>query len=339
MCRGILTGRRPAIKIVLDITRLVAEGKLTPQEAERLQALARRDTGSLAINVLMSFGAVAVAAGIIALEPAFTTGAALGVVLVAIGLRISFFAAEQWSLLGTATTIIGALLLAGGVIGFVEANFAGLAFSALLFLALAVAIRSGFLMALVPLALAGALGSSTGYMHAVYMLTVTEPTITIAFFALLAGAAYLISQHVRQAYQQLAIIFARVSLILVNFGFWIGSLWGDYPGETWAQGTGYRLWSNREAWRAAHLHVPESAFIVGWAILIIAVGTWAARTNRRWLVTTAAVFGAIEFYTQWFERLGAEPWAIIVAGLTIVGFAIVLWRHNLSVGRPATVTA
>ena len=132
---------RPAIRIVLDITRLVKEGKLTTQEAERLQALARRDTGSLAINVLMSFGAVAVAAGIIALEPAFVTGAALGVALVAIGLGI---AAEQWGLLGTATTIIGALLLAGGVVGFVEADFAGLAFSALLFLALAVAIRSNF---------------------------------------------------------------------------------------------------------------------------------------------------------------------------------------------------
>ena len=141
----------PAIRIVLDITRLVEEGKLTPQEAERLQALATQDTGSLAINVLMSFGAVAVAAGIIALEPAFATGAALDVALVAIGLGISFFAAQQWGLLGTATTIIGALLLAGGVIGLSEADFEGLIFPALLFLALAVAIRSGFLMALVPL--------------------------------------------------------------------------------------------------------------------------------------------------------------------------------------------
>ena len=315
------------------------ERKLSPQEAERLRALATRDTRSLAINMLMAFGAVAVAAGIIALEPAFTTGAVLGVALVVIGLGISFLAVEQWGLLGTATTIIGALLLAGGVIGFVEADFAGLAFSALLFLALAVAIRSNFLMGLVPLTLAGALGSTTGYMHAVYMLTVTEPSITIVFFGLLAGVAYLISQYVAQAYEQLAITFARVSLILVNFGFWIGSLWGDYPGQTWAQDEGYRLWSDREAWRAAHLHIPETAFIVGWAIVIIAVGVWAAHTNRRWVVTTAAVFGAIEFYTQWFERLGAQPWAIIVAGLTIVGFAIVLWRYNLTGGRPATVTA
>jgi hypothetical protein len=56
------------------------------------------------------------------------------------------------------------------------------------------------------------------------------------------------------------------------------------------------------------------------------------------VVTTVAVFGAIEFYTQWFERLGAEPWAIIIA-VTIVGFAIVLWRYNLTAGRPTTVTA
>ena len=97
--------------------------------------------------------------------------------------------------------------------------------------------------------------------------------------------------------------------------------------------------TQRRLVRAAHLHVPETAFIVGWAIVIVAVGTWAARANRRWVVTTAAVFGAIEFYTQWFERLGAEPWAIILAGLTIVGLAIALWRYNLTANRPATVTA
>ena len=77
------------------------EGKLTAEEAERLQILAKRDTGSLAINVLMSFGAIAVAAGIIALKPSFTTGAALGVALVAIGLGISFFTARSLADLGS----------------------------------------------------------------------------------------------------------------------------------------------------------------------------------------------------------------------------------------------
>jgi len=40
------------------------------------------------------------------------------------------------------------------------------------------------------------------------------------------------------------------------------------------------------------------------------------------------VFGAIHLYTQWFERLGANPVAMILAGLTIVGVAVVLWRYN-----------
>jgi iron complex transport system permease protein len=312
MCWAYCAEGVTAIRIVLDITRLVEEGKLTPQEAERLGALAKRDTGSLAINVLMSFGAVAVAAGIIALEPVFTTGAALGVALVAIGLAISFFAAEQWGLLGTATTIIGALLLAGGVIGFVEADFAGLAFSALLFLALAVAIRSNFLIALVPLALAGALGSRG----------------CLPNFAARRATLSAVNDHFCPS-----VADSRQFRLLDRLAV------GRLSRETWAQGEGYRLWSDREAWRAAHLHIPETAFIVGWAIVIVAVGAWAARAKRRWVVTAAAVFGAIEFYTQWFERLGAEPWAIIVAGLTIVAFAIALWRYNLTGGRHATVTA
>ena len=223
--------------------------------------------------------------------------------------------------------MIGALLLSGGVIGVLDGGFAGLAFTAILLLVQAVAIRSSFLMALVPLALAGALGSSTGYFHATYMLIVTEPTITIGFFAVLALAAYLVSTRVGAAYEGLGIVAARVSLVLVNFGFWVGSLWGDHPGESWAVGN-MGSWTARQAWEKTALHVPGWVFTVVWAVLVIGVGVWAARANRRWVVTTATTFGAINFYTQWFERLGDAPWAIIIAGLTIVGIAVGLWRYN-----------
>jgi iron complex transport system permease protein len=305
----------------------VREGKLTPEQAEELKALASRDIGILAINILMSFGAIAVAAGILALNPTFATGAAIGVVLVVSGLAMSFGAGESWSLLGTAGTVIGALLLSGGVIGALDAGFTGLALTAILLLGLAVVIRSSLLIALVPLALAGALGSSTGYFHATYMLIVTEPTITIVFFALLALAAYLVGNSVGPAYEGLATVFARMSLILVNFGFWVGSLWGDHPGESWAVG-GTESRAAREAWEKAAVHVPGWLFTAAWAVLVIGVAIWAARDNRRWVVTTAATFGAINFYTQWFERLGAEPSTIIVAGLTVVGIAVGLWRYN-----------
>src|SRR6516225_7246571 len=188
--------RRQTIKIVLDVTRLVREGKLTPEQAEELKALASRDLGVLAINILMSFGAIAVAAGILALNPTFATAAAIGVALVLAGLAVSFGAAERWRVPGTAGTVVGALLLSGGVIGVLDGGVAALVFAAVLLLVLAVTIRSNFLMALVPLAAAGALGGSTGYFHATYMLIVREPAITIVFFALLASVAYLVGNRV-----------------------------------------------------------------------------------------------------------------------------------------------
>jgi hypothetical protein len=328
--------RRQIIKIVLDVTRLVQEGRLTRDEADRLKALASHDTSTLAINALMVFGAVAVSAGILALNPSFEAGSALGVALVLIGLAVTFLGSEQWSLLGTAATIIGALLLSGGVIGLFEGAFAGTCFTVALLFGLAVLIRSTFLMALVPFAVAGALGGSTGYAHATYMLIVREPAITIAVFSLLAAAAYSFSQQLEPAYERLALVFARVSLLLVNFGFWVGSLWGDYPGESWVHGDIYSRSGSWEGWRATALHIPDYVFVIGWALLLVAVGIWGAYVNRRWVVNAAATFGAIHLYTQWFERLGAQPWAIIVAGLTVVAVAVAMWRYNA--GRSAAAS-
>jgi iron complex transport system permease protein len=284
----------------------VREGKLTAAQAEELKALASRDLGILAINILMSFGAIGVAAGILALNPSFATGAVIGVGLVLIGLVVSLAAGERWRLLGTAGTVIGALLLSGGMIGVLDGGFSGFAFTAALLLVLAVVIRSSFLTALVPLALAAALGSSTGYFHATYMLIVSEPTITIAFFAALALTSHLVSTRIDAVYEGLAIVFARMSLLLVNFGFWVGSLWGDYPGESWAVG-GMDSWTAREAWQKSAPHVPDSVFIPGWAALAIGVGIWAARANRRWVVTAAASFAAINFYTNGSSGSAPNP--------------------------------
>ncbi|WP_425909423.1 hypothetical protein [Nitrobacter sp. TKz-YC02] len=51
------------MKITLDISKLVEEGKLTSEEAEKLTKLAAHDTVSLGINILVGFAVVAIAAG------------------------------------------------------------------------------------------------------------------------------------------------------------------------------------------------------------------------------------------------------------------------------------
>jgi hypothetical protein len=119
-----------------------------------------------------------------------------------------------------------------------------------------------------------------------------------------------------------ALAAARTSVFLVNFGFWIGSLWGDplmllrgverRPGYAMIRDT----------------VIPPFVFSVGWAIMLIAAGVWAARANRRWLVNVVAVFGAIHFYTQWFEKLGASPLSVLLGGVLLLGIALALWSFN-----------
>lgn len=309
------------MKIVLDLTKLVAEGKLTAAQAEELQALAKPGTSLLAINILMAFGVFAIAAGLLALVPSLITAIALGVVLAGTGVAISLGVSAQWSLLGTSITIAGALIASAGIIGQCEAKWFGFAIAAVLLLGLATAIRSALLSALTVFVLAGLLGSSTEYDSATYFLIVQEPTITIVTFSLLALGAYLVSLRVGPSYEPLAISFSRLSLVMVNFGFWIGSLWGDDPGHSWRSDY------------TPHPYIPELVFVIGWAAALLGIGIWAARANRRFVVNTAAAFGAIHFYTQWFERLGAAPLTIALAGVLVVAVAVVLWRYNTPARR------
>ena len=68
---------------------------------------------------------------------------------------------------------------------------------------------------------------------------------------------------------------------------------------------------------------------------MVGVGLWAAREDRRWVLNTCAVFGAIHFYTQWFERLEATPATVLAAGLVTLGAALILWKWNTRPGAPA----
>jgi iron complex transport system permease protein len=316
------------MKIVLDLTKLVAEGKLTAVQAEELKLLAARDTGFLAINILMAFGTIAVAAGVLFLLPSLITSTALAVILLAGGLLVSYRAGPHWAFLGSAIVVIGALWLAGSVGSLLDGHWSGFALAAAILMGCAIAIRSSLLSALATFALAAALGSSTGYETATYILIVREPTVTIFCFGLLAWVAYLAAQRVPAAYEPLGLAFSRVSLIMVNFGFWVGSLWGDDPGKSWLP---------HEA--AAPPHVADYAFVILWTLALIGVGVWAARANRRFVVNTAAAFAAIDFYTQWFERLGAEPISITIGGLIVIAIAFGLWRYNLTTTRDAKAAA
>ncbi|HTV36596.1 MAG TPA: hypothetical protein VMF12_09195 [Xanthobacteraceae bacterium] len=314
------------MKITLDLTALVEQGRLTGEEAERLRSLAARDTGSLAINILVGFGVVAVSAGAVALLPTPATAIAVGLGVFAIGLAFTLGRNDSWSLLAQICLVVGALMFCGGVLALGQGSLTALLIVTAALAAAAIVARSGLLMAAAVLALGACLGARTGYWHATYELAIYEPAVTIVLFSLLALAAYIVSKKLTAEYERVALIAARTSVFMVNFGFWIGSLWGDNlrlarsilhndPGILTASNTGPQIISPVE-------------FAAAWAIALLGIGIWGTLANRRWVVNVAAVFGAIHFYTQWFDWLGPQPTSFIIGGLLMLVFALGLWSFN-----------
>jgi iron complex transport system permease protein len=249
-----------------------------------------------------------------------------GAAILALGIALTLTRNASTELIAQILTVIGALSFAGALMVYDNASLRSAMAITIIFGVSAVVARSSLLMGLAVLALGSCLGARTGYSHAMYSLAIQEPTLTIVVFSGLALAAYLVSQRLKADYERLAITAARVSVLLVNFGFWIGSLWGD------------RLFLGRmlfkpesipstSIWRTA-VAIPDYIFTIGWALALLAVGIWGARENRRWVVNVAAVFGGIHFYTQWFSILGANALSVLGGGILILVTAMALYRYN-----------
>jgi hypothetical protein len=311
------------MKITLDISRLVEEGKLTSEEADKLTALAAHDTGSLGINILIGFAVVAIAAGAVAMVPTPLTAVSCGLALFVAGCTIAIKRVQHWTLLGQICLVIGALMFGGGIIAYRPDSLGAMLIVTGAFWLAAIVARSSLLMALAVLAASACLGAHTGYSHARYSLAIFEPTLTVMLFSAVALIAYQASQRLSAEYERLAITAARTSLLLVNFGFWIGSLWGD-PLML------MRSMNSRDASLAfmTKTVIPATAFSILWAVALLGAGIWAVRVNRRWLVNLVAVFAGIHFYTQWFERLGATPLSVLLGGLVMLASAFALWMLN-----------
>jgi hypothetical protein len=314
------------MKITLDLSKLVEDGKLTPAEAARLKGLAAPGTSALGISILIGFGVISIAASAVALVPVPATAIAIGAAVFAAGLAIAFMAAAQWHLLAQICLVIGALMFSGGVIAFGAGSLASLLIVTAALAVGSIVARSSLLMVGAVLALAACLGARTGYMHASYSLAIYEPTVTIVLFGALALIAYHASKRLTADYESIAIAAARTSVLLVNFGFWIGSLWGDPLRLLRSMASGDPAVLNESLARGAV--IPAYVFSVLWAVALLIVGVWGAKANRRWVVNVAAVFGAIHFYTQWFERLGANALSVLLGGLLMLAFGLALWTFN-----------
>jgi hypothetical protein len=297
------------VKVTLDLDDLVARGELSRAEADRLKGFALAETGALGINIFLAFGAISVAVGLGVLFPAALTAVAVGVMLFGGGLALRFGGEARWQLFAQVCLTIGALALSGGL-----SLLAGGSVLANLLIALGVGVaavlaRSGLLAALAVVAFAATIGAATDYKDSLFW----QPTLSIVVLAAMTLGLFFASLRLARDYERLAIIGARVALVMLNAGFLIGSLFGD-----------------------SAVGLPPMAFSVAWAVLLVAAATWAMRVNRRWVVNAAAVFGAIHFFFQWFLVLGPSAVSIIGGGVLLLGFGFLLAAFNR---RPAVAGA
>ena len=305
------------MKITLDVDRLLSEGKITPAEGARLKELASQETGSQGLNLLIGFGVLATTGGALALLRSASASIILGGILEAAGIGLLERHQREWGTLGSILLLVGALTIAGGILIFTDGRLVGYLAVTVICAVVGVVARSGMLVAMAVIGLSASLGAATNYQHASYQLVIRQPALTVVGFTLLALATYRLALRLPPDTERLAVIASRTSLILVNFGFWVGSLWGD------------SLWLRPPSWSLGSGEViPDWGFALLWAVALISTGIWAVRQNRRWVVNTVAVFGAFHFYTQYFERLGASPLTLVLGGVIALGLAVGLARYN-----------
>ena len=137
-------------------------------------------------------------------------------------------------------------------------------------------------------------------------------------------------------------VFARMSFIIANFGFWVGSLWGDYVGEyLWGRGerSPRQSWEEaraaRDAFRETTIYIQDNIFVVGWALFSIAAIVIGQKLGNRFVALCGVGFLAVNAFTQYFEYFKDEPWALIFGGIALVGVALGLVRWEMVKAKAA----
>ena len=319
------------MKVTVDIDKMLREGRISPAEHARLKSSAASDTGSLALNLLLGFGVIATAVGASVLLHSAQAAVVLGILMGAAGHSLSAQSPKSWGVLGSILLLVGSLLAAGGVLTMTNGSTSGFMLVTALFLVAGVMARSGLLIALGTLALAHTVGAGTGYGHAMYVLIVQEPTITVVLFTLLSWAGYRWSLSLPPDYSRLALVSARTSLFLVNFGFWVGSLWGDTPG-TGELGFGGR----------ATQTIPDWAFRRSLGRCVVRCGFLGRSGEPPLGGESRSGVRCDSLLHPVLRAARASPGTILTAGLVAIGIALALFRYNrtdLSSRPPSPATS
>ncbi|MFC1659294.1 hypothetical protein ACFL0U_01880 [Pseudomonadota bacterium] len=307
------------MKITIDIDTLLEEKKITKEEYNKLKTLSKENSLNLGINIITTFAIITLIAGFVMLR----IPKSLQLIFMCFLVALPLFSKEIQS----KGRFLNSLLLVIGALG-ISVNLALMINNVAVFFAISLILgilsyfsKSGLLAAFSALSISPLLNMASGYRHATYSLSVREPTLTIIVFSLLSLLFYLTlickKENIKSEDQRIMVIFARTCALLVNFGFWVGSLWGD----------GIRTW-NRDLRRSIFTGIEPIYFTVSWAVVLILIMIIGFKKDERFLVNTSATFLGIHFYTQYFEIIDFNAVSVLIAGFLGIIASYGLHKYN-----------
>lgn len=275
-------------------------------------------------------------------------GLLLGAPAAALGFAIYRFAPRKLAVLGGWLLLLGAAAQVFGLLtteSQLRLAWLVLHYVGALTIACGVFLNLRFVTGVALVPLAAALSSETFYGHAAYGLAIYESTLTLLQMSAIALFALAASRSLAERFARHARLIGQLAFIWINMAFWIGSLWGDVLGQ--------HLWGPRwddfkhpapapidwiydyegfqkasEAFKEHALTISADVYTAAWAVVILAMGAWGAIAARRAVLNIALVFGAIHFYTQFFERFAREPLDFLITGVIAILAAWGLWHLN-----------
>ncbi|MCT4557956.1 MAG: hypothetical protein N4A61_07850 [Pelagimonas sp.] len=188
-------------------------------------------------------------------------------------------------------------------------------------------------LAIIPFA--QALDTGTFYFHAAYVFYSPESTLSILQLSGLVALMIWLSPRLTERHARHSRTLGTLGLIVANLCALVGSLWGDWVGETiwgpgasrWRSDMDYDTWNAaRDTYRETALFLSDSAYTIGWAVILMALIAWSAMRNHRAVFNTSLTFAGIHAYTQVFESFYDQPLAYVLGGLAAIPLAWGIWQ-------------
>ena len=194
-----------------------------------------------------------------------------------------------------------------------------------------------FVTALAIAPFAQMLDTGTGYFGAVYAFWSPEPTLTILQMGALVAVMSWWAMRLPERSAAHARTLAIMGFVIANLSALVGSLFGDVIGQSifgpgrnsWTSDMSYKDFAAAEqSFRDNTLVISDGVYSVLWALALVCMAAWSAKTGRRVLFNATLTFAGIHAYTQLFESFADQPLAYVIGGFGAIPLAWGAWRLN-----------